>query len=572
MSSLNHQKHIELIQSELIYQTNEFKKLLKKQAAKMFIDHQLYICRYQGFDEIRGNIIVRFDHKICYPPRKNENLQCFVSEWQDDNVKNWGGLTYENLRTKYVTQFESKTVFFNYEGDSTIVGLSGVQIDEIQKYNKNAVVFLAPTDPPLDYLFNLYNFLGETKPETESLLSLEITEPNWKPLPLLSNDEIVNRFQVDLSERDFVIIQGPPGTGKTYLMAQLCASLLKTKQRILVTALTNRALIELAEKKYLKGALDEGLVYKSSLTADEMKNKKVKGIKSFRSMSQQNPPLLLSTYYVMSQIAAKAMADNHFDYVIIEEASQAFLSTIALARKLGKKCIAIGDILQLEPIFHKEYSLEDTNNYHWMIRGLKSISYFYTNSKQYILTESFRLCQRSVDATNAFYNDILNTKSDEIFPLDFNKYPLLQSSFNVYGGSSMKLFDLPEGKIPSNQVIKSIVEIVNDLIEFEPKGEIAILSFYRDTVRYLQKEVYSKCQSSENLFIETVDRIQGLTTDFCIYFIPKESIPFALNINRFNVATSRAKKCTLIICDKSILHFVDKHPEISKFFNHVDII
>lgn len=92
----------------------------------MFVENQLYLCRYQGYDEVRGNIIVKFDHKICSAPRKNENLQCFVSSIQDDNVKNWGGLTYESLRTKVATQFECKTVFFTYENDHTIVGLSGV--------------------------------------------------------------------------------------------------------------------------------------------------------------------------------------------------------------------------------------------------------------------------------------------------------------------------------------------------------------------------------------------------------------------------------------------------------------
>ena len=147
-------------------------------------------------------------------------------------------------------------------------------------------------------------------------------------------------------------------------MAQLCSVLLNAGFRILVTALTNRALIELAEKEHLKSALALGQIYKSSLTADESKNKKIQGIKAFRSLKQQQPEMLLSTYYIMSILAAAAIEDDHFDYVIIEEASQAFLSTIALARKLGKKCIIIGDIMQLEPIFHKEYSQEDNNNYH----------------------------------------------------------------------------------------------------------------------------------------------------------------------------------------------------------------
>lgn len=555
MNKLNHQKHIELIQAELIYQTNEFNKLLKKQAAKMFIENQLYLCRYQGFDEVRGNLIVKFDHKICFPPRKNENLQCFVSEMQNDDVKNWGGLTYEYLRTKVTTQFESKTVFFTFEKDHTIVGLSGVKIDDVSKYQKDALVFLAPTDPPLNYLMNLHNFLKETKQNTNEILDLEIGQINWNPRPLIVDESIVTQIQTDLIEKEILIIQGPPGTGKTFLMAQLCSAFLKSDYRILITALTNRALIELAEKEHLKTALSEGKLYKSALTADESKNKKIKGIKAFKSLSQQQPQMLLATYYIMSQIAAKAIEDTHFDYIIIEEASQAFLSTIALARKLGKKCIIIGDIKQLEPIFHKEYAPEDINNFHWMICGLKAISFFLPTSKQYILTDSYRLTQNSVDATNSFYAGQLKSKSSAELPLNFSNFPLLDKSFQKNGGTTLKKFQLPEGKIPSTECSQFIIELVNQLKQFDGKTEIAVLAFNRDSVRFLQKEIYSKCSETENVLVETIDRIQGLTTDFTIFFIPTESIPFALQVNRFNVATSRAKLCTIIITDENINSF-----------------
>lgn len=555
MNKLHQSKHIELIQAELIYQTNEFNKLLKKQAAKMFVDNQLYLCRYQGFDEARGNLIVKFDHKICNAPRKNENLQCFVSEMQNDNVKNWGGMTYENLRTKVTTQFESKTVFFTYEKDYTIIGLAGVKIEDVPKYQKDALVFLAPTDPPLNYLMNLHNFLKETKQDTNEILDLEIGAITWNPQPLIVDESIVTQIQTDLIENEIIIIQGPPGTGKTFLMAQLCSAFLKTNYRILVTALTNRALIELAEKEHLKTALSEGKIFKSALTADESKNKKIKGIKAFKSLSQQQPQMLLATYYIMSQIAAKAIQDTHFDYIIIEEASQAFLSTIALARKLGKKCIIIGDIKQLEPIFHKEYAPEDTNNFHWMICGLKAISYFLPTSKQYILTDSYRLTQNSVDATNSFYSGLLKSKSNTNLPLNFSNFPLLDKSFQNIGGTTLKKFQLPDGKIPSTECYQFIIDLLNQLKQFDSKAEIAVLAFNRDSVRFLQKVIYSNCADTENVLIETIDRIQGLTTDFTIFFIPIESIPFALQANRFNVATSRAKLCTLIITDENINSF-----------------
>ena len=555
MNKLQQPKHVELIQTELIYQTNEFNKLLKKQAAKMFVEKKLYLCRYQGYDETRGNIILKFDHKICEPPRKNENLQCFVSSIQIDNVKNWGGLTYENLRANITTQFECKTVFFTYEIGHTFVGLSGVKVEDVSKYERNALVFLAPTDPPLQYLMNLVDFLKQVKPNTNKLLELNIENPTWIPQTLIVDDSFVSKLQTDFLQNDTIIIQGPPGTGKTYLMSLLCGALLKQDFRILVTALTNRALIELAEKNHLKTALEQGKVYKSALTADEIKNKKIKGLQSFKSLSKQQPPLLLATYYIMSQIATKADLDEHFDYIIIEEASQAFLSTIALAKKLGKKCIIIGDIKQLEPIFHKEYAPGDSNNYHWMIYGLKAISFYLQNAKQYILTDSYRLTENSIKGTNLFYGDVLKSKSDAQIPLNFSNFPLLKKYLNSHGGSSLLRFKLPEGKLPSYECSDFIIKLINNIKQFDSKAEIAVLAFHKDSIRFLQKDIYAKCLNTENVLIETIDRIQGLTTDFCIFFVPVEGVPFAFQANRFNVATSRAKLSTLIISDETISSF-----------------
>jgi superfamily I DNA and/or RNA helicase len=204
----------------------------------------------------------------------------------------------------------------------------------------------------------------------------------------------------------------------------------------MVTALTNRALVELAEKDFLTPALDKGMVFKSSLSADEQRNRKLQGIQSFKSLSEQRPPLLLASYYVMSQIATSSMSGEHFDYIIIEEASQAFLSTIAIAKKLGKKCIIIGDIKQLEPIFRKEFPPDDPDNFHYMVCGLKAVSYYFPDSNQYILTDSYRLNERSAQATNSFYNDVLVSKSEHKFPLEFIDKKLA-NQFNKMGGTSI---------------------------------------------------------------------------------------------------------------------------------------
>lgn len=271
----------------------------------------------------------------------------------------------------------------------------------------------------------------------------------------------------------------------------------------------------------------------------------------------------------MSQIAIKAMEEEHFDYIIIEEASQAFLSTIALARKLGKKCIIIGDICQLEPIIQKEYSIKDPNNFHYMVSGLKTLSYYYRNSKNYILTDSYRLTQNAVNTTNVFYEDRLKSKSDAILPIQFNKDSFAYKLLNSNGGTTVKKITMDNGLQPSNECLQLIIDIIKDVFEINPKSEIAVLAFNRETVRVLQSKVLKNFKSSENILIETIDRIQGMTVDYCFFVIPQESIPFSIHPNRFNVATSRARLCTLILADKQIDHFIAISNKVKYYFNRL---
>jgi rRNA-processing protein FCF1 len=87
----------------------------------------------------------------------------------------------------------------------------------------------------------------------------------------------------------------------------------------------------------------------------------------------------------------------------------------------------------------------------------------------------------------------------------------------------------------------------------EPYLHISILSNYIDTVKALQKNIYGIIDNPKNLLIETVARIQGLTTDITIFIIPNSGYNHSLEKRLFNVATSRAKRHTIIIADKNII-------------------
>ena len=84
-------------------------------------------------------------------------------------------------------------------------------------------------------------------------------------------------------------------------------------------------------------------------------------------------------------------------------------------------------------------------------------------------------------------------------------------------------------------------------MENTPKIEVALLTPYVD----VESNIYSQYSKLSNdykyITINTVHKIQGLTTDLTILYLPLTPASFDLNENLFNVATSRATRGTLII-------------------------
>ena len=89
--------------------------------------------------------------------------------------------------------------------------------------------------------------------------------------------------------------------------------------------------------------------------------------------------------------------------------------------------------------------------------------------------------------------------------------------------------------------------MAREIIVHNPKLEIALLTPYVAVESGLYTQ-YSKLSNDYKFItINTVHKIQGLTTDLTILYLPLTPAAFDLNDNLFNVATSRATRGTLII-------------------------
>ncbi len=415
--------------------------------------------------------------------------------------------------------------------------------------------------PPLEYLLNLRDIAADSSfNDVNKILDYEEVKGNlWAPQIISKEKDMNNLVLEDFKYSNCIAIQGPPGTGKTFRMAKLTALLLELNKSVLVTALTNRALMELAEKKDLKPYIEKGKVSKTSLTVDE--SMELPGLLPVdgNSCLPTNGSLTLASFYVSSRWALKA-DEVPYDYVLMDEASQALLPMIAASFKLGKKLIWIGDQQQLPPVV--KINEDIINRFGWsdMINGFNTLC---SNFKypSYFLNDTFRLTKRGADFTSLFYNNCLRSVSEE------QTIPIQMQQMNSDGGPSLLLFKFEIGKKTSRTINDTVLKIVSNILQKAPKAKIAVLSKFNDTVNGIQKCFVLKLpgyEKNKDLLVATVDSVQGLTVDYCVFVIPDASTRFSLDDNLFNVATSRAKYCTIIIAYENILSF-NMSEKIRKF-------
>jgi DNA replication ATP-dependent helicase Dna2 len=280
----------------------------------------------------------------------------------------------------------------------------------------------------------------------------------------------------------------------------------------------------------------------------------------------------LATFYVISGVASKItdFEESSFDYVIVDEASQGLLAIFGAAQILGKKNIWIGDTKQLAPVVALSEDTIERKNYGVLVDGLKSLvdglAY-----PVYQLTETHRLTERASRYTGIFYKDTLISKANKEVRLSYTEigseyFPL----FNPNGGPTLIKTDLESGSLRPDKALEVVIKIVENLLVCHEALDISVLSHFIDTTKAIQKRLIQSLGYNRKLIVETVARIQGLTTDVTIFVIPNSSYHRSLESRLFNVATSRSKRHTLIIADRNILSRSQIESGVRTYLENVD--
>lgn len=436
---------------------------------------------------------------------------------------------------------------------------------------KSLSVLIYNPFPPVDYYKNLSRYMDVFSDNEELKLEPKIAYEDWQPEELAFDENhpngISEKILQTLLVEDCCVLQGPPGTGKSYAIATIIAAYLTEGKNVCVTTMANKGLVELIKQKPLKEFVSAGKISKTNLSIDE--RKQICGVKNATpDLIVPNGELLCATNYVLSSVfSEKKMALYglpKYDLVVIEEASQAFLTAIAAFKQLGDKCLIVGDPMQLPPIVKLNNPLYNTWNVNTQVEGLKTFA-LGSAMKSYRIVTTFRLTEKSAALTKVFYgNRFVSVKNDY---LDFASAGT--SLFPNDGGVIYHCTEDLKNGFYSDKADYLIRLVVNTMENYFPQRSLAIITPFRDTVKELQKR-FSIADIDLDITIETIDRIQGMTVDYAILYIPGRNPGFALEERRFNVATSRSLSTTLIISDMPLGQLHSVPPSVIKFINLCD--
>ncbi len=545
MKQLTKEQQVKFYEEEIKKILSDYKTYLDSKCIDLINKVDLFIGTFEYIDKKRNQVVFSFPKEKL--PKTKIPLTATKPKTADIIMSDFYDLCYRQYRKNYISSFsECYGTYYHEQNGKFNIGFSNFDLEFLNGLSVRDKVVFGISDPPLKYYFNLIQITKNDAKSTraEEVLSATYHLNDFNPVHIDDSLELIDKYKTDLKNHNTIIIQGPPGTGKTFFISRLLEVLSKEKKSVLVATLANRSLIELAKKYFELEAADKALVYKSNLTLEESKE-----VTALKPLLKNYPPaagsILLTTFYKMTGIAVENISSPVYDYIILEEASQCFLGTIAAANLLGKKVISVGDPIQLLPVVNQDNPGNISPNMDLM---LESFTYYAStiNCPKFRFTTTYRLSDNACYQTNTFYENSLKSRSEiqkdnEIF----SKIPAL---FNKKGGASLFYYNSTNLK----SIYDLLLSQINALLQVNSEFEIAILSSTKKGVKLLRDNLLPKLNDKqERILINTVDSVQGLTIDFCFYFAFSDGSPaFSFKLNRFNVATSRARFCTLILLNE----------------------
>ena len=359
-------------------------------------------------------------------------------------------------------------------------------------------------------------------------------------------------------DHSYVAIQGPPGTGKTYRAAHMVHALVKSGQRVGVTAPNHRS-IENVLREIIKVFTDKGdaELLRGVRVKSNGSQPKLAGFKYGDAAKAIRPEVNVvgGTAWLFS---GDKMRDAPVDVLLIDEAGQFALADALASSRSARNLILLGDPLQLSQV---------TQAVHLGGGGLSALAH--------IIGDDVTLPENRgvfIRETRRMHPDICRFISDQIYEGQLTWHQNCEQQNTATGTGLRWLQAHHEGNSTSSTEEAAIIaERIASLIgtpwtnfdgEIQPltESDFMVVTPYNDQVRTIRK-VLSGDPRTKDVPVGTVDKFQGGTAAVVLFSTAASTgadivrgIDFLFSRNRLNVAISRSRCLAYLVCTEELLN------------------
>ncbi|MCA9406454.1 MAG: TM0106 family RecB-like putative nuclease [Candidatus Omnitrophica bacterium] len=411
--------------------------------------------------------------------------------------------------------------------------------------------------------------------------------------PTIETDKIRNEDESALESAIRVIlklekgvfpIQGPPGTGKTHTGAHMICALVEHGKKVGITANSHKVIRNLIDK-----TIEVAQKKKLNLQCIQ-KGKELEEDNDYLVFAKKNDEVfngLRSGYNVAGGTAwlwSRPEAAESVDVLFVDEAAQMSLANVLAVSQAGKTVVLLGDPQQLDqPTQGSHPDGTDVSALNHVLDGAHTIP----ENKGLFLEETWRLHPEIASFTSElFYDGKLKSRKG----LENQR---IESSDVINGAGLIYIPVKHSGNQSSSKeeaaVIKKMVENIlasnTQWSDSEGKKESITLSEILIIAPY-NAQVFEIQQQLPDARVGTVDKFQGQEAPITIYSMATSTyedaprgMDFLYNLNRLNVATSRARCISILVACPQVFEPDCKTPDqirlanaFCRFLERADVI
>lgn len=248
-------------------------------------------------------------------------------------------------------------------------------------------------------------------------------------------------------------------------------------------------------------------------------------------------PVTLSTTFASKSSLGSRLNEVHYDYLIMDEASQVDVATGVLALSSSLNAVIVGDTKQLPNVMTEEdkkradtifKQFEIPDGYRYTNSFLQSVLDVVPDIPMTLLREHYRCNPKIIEFCNQkFYDGKL-----VVMTHDEGDRNVIKAITTVAGSHERDHFNQRQVDVIKQEILP---ELGTDL------SEIGIITPYRKQVEAIRREI-------PGIEVDTVHRFQGREKDtIIISTVDDEKNDFSDDPYLINVAVSRAKKHLYIV-------------------------